>query len=65
MSRIQRTIARALAVQRPANPEGERSEWEQSFSIIPDFDFSEFDAETAAERKRIEPPDLSFESTGE
>lgn len=42
-------MVRVLTAVRPADAEEERQDWEQSFAIIPDFDFSEFDKESDAE----------------
>lgn len=37
---------RVLTSAKPVDEEEERLDWEQSFDIIPDFDFSEFDKES-------------------
>jgi hypothetical protein len=47
-----------LTAPRVVDAEGERLDWEQSFAIIPDFDFSEFDKESDVET--IVPPDFSL-----
>jgi len=65
MLRANKTIVRTMAAQRPSSPEDERSEWEQSFSVIPDFDFSEFDSEIQSDPKHFEAPDLSFENVAD
>ncbi len=42
-------MVRVLTTPRVVDAEEERADWQQSFAIIPDFDFSEFDKESEAE----------------
>jgi hypothetical protein len=44
-----RSMVRVLTTPRVVDAEEERADWQQSFAIIPDFDFSEFDKESEAE----------------
>lgn len=37
---MKRSRSRVLAARRSADIASDRAEWEQSFSVIPDFDFS-------------------------
>jgi hypothetical protein len=53
-----RSMIKVLTAPRVVDAEGERLDWEQSFAIIPDFDFSEFDKESDVET--IVPPDFSL-----
>ena len=47
-----RTKVRALAAPLPADPEEERKDWEESFSIIPDFEENHIALDVS-----YEPPD--------
>ena len=52
---MNRSRSRVVAVKRPADIEADRAERIQSFSIIPDFDFSLPNSRESEQEKREKP----------
>jgi len=64
MEGVNRYKSRVLAVKRKADAVADREDWIQSFSVIPDFDFSASDSRDASESVGLIPDSKPPEFVG-